>query len=465
MASISKRKNKWVVIYYYEDGNGEKKQKWETFDTNAEAKKRKAEVEYEQDKGTFIVPSAKTVADLVDDYVTLYGTKVWALSTYNHSMSLFNNYILPIIGDVKLEDLSTRMMEKYYQGLLKVKSKRITGPGARPKHEYLQPSNIKKIHKLLNSCFNQGLKWEVIPKNPCTYAVIPRCESNERKIWDVDTLFKAIELCDDEVLKLALNLAFSCCLRMGEMLALTWDCVDISKESIRNGTAYIYVKKELQRVDLEALKTIGDKDVIFQFPATMTRNTTTLVLKTPKTKSSVRKIFLPKTVAEMLIDRKERIEEYRELFGSEFSDYNLVFCHTDGKPMENSVITRMFKKLIADNNLPPVVFHSLRHTSVTYKLKLNGGDIKSVQGDSGHAQMKMVTDVYSHIIDEDRQKNAQLFEEKFYASKESRPEEILEATPVPTNTTPPKEDTLTTLLKIMQNPEAAELLKTLAKSL
>ena len=125
----------------------------------------------------------------------------------------------------------------------------------------------------------------------------------------------------------------------------------------------------------------------------------------------------------------------------------------------------MFKKLIADNNLPPVVFHSLRHTSVTYKLKLNGGDIKSVQGDSGHAQMKMVTDVYSHIIDEDRQKNAQLFEEKFYASKESRPEEILEATPIPPNTTPPKEDTLSTLLKLMQNPEAAELLKTLAKSL
>lgn len=156
---------------------------------------------------------------------------------------------------------------------------------------------------------------------------------------------------------------------------------------------------------------------------------------------------------------------YRELFGSEFSDYGLVFCHTDGKPMENSVITRMFKKLIADNNLPPVVFHSLRHTSVTYKLKLNGGDIKSVQGDSGHAQMKMVTDVYSHIIDEDRQKNAQLFEQRFYASKETRPEEILEATPIPASTTSPKEDTLTTLLKMMQNPETAELLKALAKNL
>ena len=40
--------------------------------------------------------------------------------------------------------------------------------------------------------------------------------------------------------------------------------------------------------------------------------------------------------------------------------------------------------------------------SITYKLKLNGGDMKSVQGDSGQAQVKMVADVYSHIIDDDR---------------------------------------------------------------
>lgn len=42
--------------------------------------------------------------------------------------------------------------------------------------------------------------------------------------------------------------------------------------------------------------------------------------------------------------------------------------------------------------------------SVTYKLKLNKGDIKAVQGDSGHSQTDMVTDVYSHIIDEDRKR-------------------------------------------------------------
>ena len=52
--------------------------------------------------------------------------------------------------------------------------------------------------------------------------------------------------------------------------------------------------------------------------------------------------------------------------------------------------------------------------SITYKLKLNGGDMKAVQGDTGHAQLKMVSDVYSHILDEDRRLNADKFEKVFY---------------------------------------------------
>ena len=72
--------------------------------------------------------------------------------------------------------------------------------------------------------------------------------------------------------------------------------------------------------------------------------------------------------------------------------------------------------LFKDHNLPPVVFHSLGYSSVTYKLKLNGGDVKAVQGESGHAQISMVTDVYCHILDDERKKNAELFEYIFYIS-------------------------------------------------
>ena len=63
---------------------------------------------------------------------------------------------------------------------------------------------------------------------------------------------------------------------------------------------------------------------------------------------------------------------------------------TFGLPLGDGAIRKPLNQLIKDYDLPPVVFHSLRHSSVTYKLKLNGGDIKAVQGDSGHAQVSMV---------------------------------------------------------------------------
>lgn len=344
--------------------------------------------------------------------MSIYGVNTWALSTYEARRSIISNYINPIIGDMELSDVNTRAIDKYYQGLLKVKS--VSTQNRKPNNEYCSVHVVREVHKLLRSAFNQAVKWEMIPKNPCINATLPKEDHTPRQIWDADTLFKAIELCEDDLLKLALNLAFACSLRMGEMLALTWDCIDIREESIKAGRAYLFVNKELQRVNRDALDKLNDKGVILKFPAVFARNTTLLVLKEPKTKTSVRKVFIPATVAEMLRERHRELEEYKELFGDEFIDYNLVFCNPNGRPMEGSVINRGLSKLIKDNDLPPVVFHSLRHSSITYKLKLNGGDMKSVQGDSGHAQVKMVADVYSHILDDDRRLNAQRFEETFY---------------------------------------------------
>ena len=185
------------------------------------------------------------------------------------------------------------------------------------------------------------------------------------------------------------------------------------------------------------------------------------MLKEPKTKTSIRKVFLPKTVAEMLVDRHEEIENYKALFGDEYLDFNLVFASSCGRPIEGQVINRALGKLIKDHDLPPVVFHSFRHSSITYKLKLNGGDMKSVQGDSGHAQVKMVADVYSHIIDEDRRLNAQRFEEQFYQGKSIPAVEEPEEPPAPEETQTEQE----LLQKLLANPEMAALLKSLAKTI
>ena len=188
-------------------------------------------------------------------------------------------------------------------------------------------------------------------------------------------------------------------------------------ESIKAGKAYVYVNKELQRVSKSVMKTLEKKDVLRVFPELRESNKTVLVLKKPKTETSTRKIFLPRTVAEMLIDWKREQDFTKEALGSEYSDFDLVMANDLGMPTEQSRITALFSDLIQRNDLQKVVFHSLRHSSITYKLKLNGGDIKAVQGDSGHAQAQMVTDQYSHILDDDRMHNADLFEQAFYGGK------------------------------------------------
>ena len=460
MASIIKRKSKYSVVYTYTDENGNKRQKWETFSTKAEAKKRKKAVEYEQDRGTFIVPQAKTVDDLLREYMQVYGVNTWALSTYEARQALITHYISPVIGDMELSKITPRMMDRYYQSLLKMKP--VQTKYNKRRTEFLTAHTVREIHKLLRNAFNQAVRWELMARNPAQNATLPKEEHATRAIWDADTLFRAIELCDDDILSLALNLAFSCSLRIGEMLGLTWDCVDISPESIEAGSASVYVNKELRRASRAALEELDEKGVIRMFPAVAAGTHTRLVLKEPKTASSVRKVFLPKTVAEMLVQRKKDIEKLKDLLGDEFVDYDLVFCSANGRPIENGVISRGLQNLIKENDLPPVVFHSLRHTSITYKLKLNGGDMKSVQGDSGHAQMKMVADVYSHVIDEDRKKNAKKFEEEFY-SRRKEPEEM-EETGVVEGADKVEVDQ-ETLLKILSNPEMAAILKTLAKNI
>ena len=469
MASIVQRKNRFCVVYQYDDETGKRKQKWETYKTMADAKRRKAEIEYHEKLGTLAIPKCQTLNELLKEYVSLYGKTTWSMSTYGGCTALIKHYISPIIGNMNLNDITSLILEKYYMSLLKTPAvHKVTQKRGAKNTEFVTASTVKKVHNILRSCFHQAVKWELMEKNPAIYATVPKAESQKRDIWDAPTLFHALEVCDDERLKLAIHLSFACSLRMGEMLGLTWDCVDISPQSIAAGKAYVYVNKELQRVNKSIMTTLDKKDVLRVFPELRPTNKTVLVLKKPKTLTSTRKVFLPKTVAEMLVAWKANQEMTKEALGGEYQDFDLIMANSLGMPTEASRITDLFNELITKHELPKVVFHSLRHSSITYKLKLNGGDIKAVQGDSGHAQATMVTDQYSHILDDDRRNNAELFEEAFYSGRGQIPERHTESEKPQsssngTNAAAGLDPEL--LLKLLSNPEMAALLTTLAKSI
>ena len=149
----------------------------------------------------------------------------------------------------------------------------------------------------MRNAFNQAVKWELMTRNPVEHATIPKEKPKKRAMWDLPTFKKALELCDDDDLSLALNLAFSCTLRMGEMLGITLDCIDVSEDKIENGTASIFIEKELQRVKRDVFEKLNQRDVLFVFPRCLSGGNTVLVLKEPKTETSKRRVYLPKTVA------------------------------------------------------------------------------------------------------------------------------------------------------------------------
>ena len=118
------------------------------------------------------------------------------------------------------------------------------------------------------------------------------------------------------------------------------------------------------------MNALDGKDVLLVFPTNHKKNSTVRILKTPKTESSVRKIFLPKSVANMLVDWKAEQDEMKEILGDEYMDYNLVMASTFGLPLGDGAIRGPLKKLIEDYNLPPVVFHSFRHSSGINQFKI-----------------------------------------------------------------------------------------------
>ena len=409
---------------------------YERFPSYEAAKLRIAEIEYEKSIGQLRPPPASvpgdsgtskrfiTIGELLDEYVQLYGLSHWGDSYLSYSRHRIDHYIKPYIGNVLLCDLTAHILDRFYNSLQDKPAIILKGHKATDKT--ISPQVIEKIHALLKSALGQAVIWGYIQTNPAANITLPKAKSQPREVWTPDQAQTALDLCDDPILRLAMLLALGCSLRIGEILGLTWDCVDMTDESIANGTAGIYVNKELKRCDkssLEDLKRRGRSTVLFTFPDLKQGAKTSLVLKDPKTASSVRTVFLPETVSNALREMKIAQDADKELLGAAYQNFNMVIAHRDGRPYEERQIAEKLRDLIQKNNLPPVVFHSLRHCSTTVKLQISGGNIKAVQGDTGHAQARMVTDLYAHTNTEDRRRLAQKMEQDFFQGcKPSKPD-------------------------------------------
>ena len=224
------------------------------------------------------------------------------------------------------------------------------------------------------------------------------------------------DIYDLYVMHCAIQLAFACCMRGGEVGGTQW-------ERFSRSDQVLYINRVIDRVDKKLIEKLPKMDILFRFPNLYPGTRTVIVLKQPKTEGSIRTVYIPETVAKKLEKLREMQMKLKlELGDDGYMDYGLIICQANGRPIMTEHLNKRFKEVLIGLNDPTinvdnVVFHSLRHTSTGVKLRLSKGDLKAVQGDGGWNSPDMVTKRYAHILDEDRRRLADEMEQSFYKGK------------------------------------------------
>lgn len=408
MATIHKKGKTFYVIYYYINEKGEKKQKWEPKTSMAEAKKFKNEIELAQLNKTLIAPSEKSVSAFLLEWIDVYGKANWQYGTYTTNVALINNHILPYIGEIPIQKLTPLDIEKLYMLL---REKKVGGSKSHRDLSdipCLSSTTIRLIHVLLKRAFSSAVEWKMLTTNPVSCKA-PKKNEVDTKIWDAETVAKALLSIKHERLHLAVHLAFICSLRIGEAMGLTWDCVDFDRGCIT-------INKTCQRVSKKALAELPKDTLVCTFPSMDQSKNSVIILKKPKTRSSTRTVYLTKPLMQELVRHKQLVAKQKCFHNQDYQDYSLVFCSECGLPIEPKLCEKWFKKWLSstEGEFPGIIFHEIRHSSTTYKLIVSEGDYKSVQADNGHSSADMTLDTYGHIQNQARLRLMHRLEEDFY---------------------------------------------------
>lgn len=212
-------------------------------------------------------------------------------------------------------------------------------------------------------------KWKL--ENPCEDIITPQCIDTEMRIMSEKEMDIFIREIYCERLGPAMYLSLFTGLRMGEMLALTWDDLDMKNHHVRVNKNIVRVKSHLP---------YGPKTVL-------------IVQDMPKTKKSRRTVRVPSEVFQILMMHKRRLVMERY-----YSPDNLMFptkfgTHTDPRTYQKRIAVIVNR--YGEQGIHP---HTLRHTFAT-RLAEQGVPLHILQRILGHASVTM-TEKYSHALDE-----------------------------------------------------------------
>ena len=315
--------------------------------------------------GTYVPPSNQTVAQWLETWSKDYllGVKDSTALLYRQSIRL---YIVPHVGNVKLDKLTSPMVQKFYNELVQP-----TDPIRSP----ISAKSVKNVHGIFHRALQQAVKIGLLRTNPTDGCILPRIVKKEIHPLTSQQIADLLKLLPGHPHEYLYQIALFTGMREGELLGLPWDCVDYA-----SGT--ILVKQQLHKEN--------------------TKGGVTKIVPPKNDKSRI--IPMAPSVAELFRKQRARQDELRSLLGDKWIETGLVFTGPFGGYLSYRTVYDCFKRLATKIGAPEARVHDLRHTYAVVCLE-SGVDIKTLQENLGHATATFTLDIYGHVSQKMRQQS------------------------------------------------------------
>lgn len=353
--------------------------------TQEEAARQLEEIIASIEEGTYIRPNQHTLLSWLREWLHTYAEPTLRPATFTNYELIIERHFNTKLGNVKLKNISTRMLQNFF-------NEKLVSGRADKKSGGLSPKTLKNMKYMLHVALDQAYFDELIPSNPVNGVRLPVPDGPEQRVLRPE---EKERICAHAATirtfpAQGVILLLTCGLRRGELLGLQWQDVDLEDGIMKirhtlsrlkkfdvSKSAYPYI-----RLDAYAPET----------------NRTALYLGPVKTKKAVRTIYLPARAKEALLVIREISTEFADV-KSDFNPHDLVFCTEEGHPFEAKVLEEGFQKILADLHLKSVNLHATRHTFATEALQKTT-DIVTVSEILGHTKPSTTLDMYGHTFDE-----------------------------------------------------------------
>ncbi|NRD80342.1 site-specific integrase [Bacillus sp. BRMEA1] len=371
MASIQKLSNGWRYRVSYKDGEKYKTKTQGGFRTKRECELAAAELEKKLHVGHDITAGDQLFSEYMRNWFEVY--KKGKHSPANDSViELAVKLVEQYFVGVKLKELTRDMYQRFLNDFAETHA---TG-------------TVKNRHIYIKSCIKNAIEDGVITKDPTYKAVIKG--KKEDKVEELKFLnFEEVKSLVNETKKeihpkfiagYIILFAITTGARIGEIIGLTWDCVNFENQTITINKTWDY-------------KYTND------FSST-------------KNYASMRTITIDKETCDLLKTLKN-IQNKNAMLTGFRNTKNLCFVNSFMEVIHPKSVNKALKKLCKKSSVSEITLHGLRHTHASMLL-YQGINVKYVSRRLGHGDIVTTLQTYSHILDEMEQKESRHVDETMH---------------------------------------------------